>query len=107
MARKEKQDPRVRVRRSKNRSLRSNRVVRVDFEKKVVLTKMIIDREMFCNILDAIKDVVEELPNIDGTTAINILKEMRFVGCFDHNFRVKTYPELEELFYELYERANT
>jgi len=68
---------------------------------------MIIDREMFCDILDAIRDVIEELPNIDGSTAINILKEMRFVGCFDYNYRNKIYPELEELFYELYERVNT
>src|SRR5215467_6453802 len=107
MARKKEQDLGARLRRSKNRSLRVHRVVRVDFEKKVVLTKMIIDREMFCDILDAIRDVIEELPNIDGSTAINILKEMRFVGCFDYNYRNKIYPELEELFYELYERVNT
>ena len=75
--------------------------------RKPVFTKTLVTRDEFFDMADAVKDTLAELRNIDISTAVKILNEMKFCACFDYKFRQDIYPELEELFYDLYARSRT
>src|SRR5215472_7744609 len=105
MARKEKQNTGRSKRATKDRLIRNHRVVRVDFAKKKVITKTMVSKEEFNDLLDAVMNCLEDLPNVDIENAKKTVWEMRFVNALNYHWRQTTYPELEDLFLDLYERT--
>jgi len=74
--------------------------------RKSVFTKTVVTREEFLELVDATKDIVSELRNVDKKVITDLLTEMKFCACFNEKFRNRTYEDLEDLFYDLYERVN-
>ena len=70
-----------------------------------MFTKTFVTRTEFFDMVDAVENTLAELKIVDVSTAMKILQEMRFCACFDNKFRTDIYPELEELFYDLYARS--
>ena len=70
-----------------------------------MLTKTMVTREEFSELVDKTKELAKKLRNVDTKQIIDLLTEMKFSACFNAKFRNKTYPELEELYEDL--RART
>ena len=70
-----------------------------------MLTKMIVTREEFFELVDKTKALARQLKNADTKHVIDLLTEMKFSACFNARFRNKTYPELEELYEDLRARV--
>jgi hypothetical protein len=72
-----------------------------------MLTKTIVTREEFGELVDKTKELAKQLRNVDTKQVIDLLTEMKFSACFNREFRNKTYPELEELYEDLRKRVKT
>jgi len=78
--------------------------------RKPVFTRTEVTREEFIDLANAVESCLSELegtPNVDTSKARSLLHELRWCAANNRKFRIDTYPELEELFYELHERAQT
>lgn len=71
-----------------------------------MLTKTIVTREEFGELVDKTKELARQLKNVDTKHIIDLLTEMKFSACFNAKFRNRTYPELEELYKDLHARTH-
>jgi hypothetical protein len=80
--------------------------IRTRKPRKVMLTKTIVTREEFGELVDKTKELARQLKNVDTKHIIDLLTEMKFSACFNAKFRNRTYPELEELYKDLHARTH-
>ena len=73
--------------------------------KKPVFTKTFVTREEFFDLAKAVLDILPELKNVDVPIATKLLYLIQWDAAYNEKYRNDTYPELEELFYELYPRT--
>jgi hypothetical protein len=79
--------------------------------RKVILTKTLISRTEFMELLEIAEKFIDDLRAIRKNQkhlddAIATIKEMKFVNCFNHQFRQETYQELQEFVDDLYVEIN-
>jgi hypothetical protein len=80
--------------------------------RKVVVTKTLVSRPEFLELLNTVEEYIELLrplrknqKNLDD--AIATVKEMKFVGMLNHQFRQETYQELDDFFDDLYAEVHS
>lgn len=79
--------------------------------RKVVLTETLVSRHEFLMLLDIAETYVELLRPMRKNQkflddAVNTIREMKFVGCFNSQFRQEVYSELQEFVDDLYVEVN-
>jgi hypothetical protein len=79
--------------------------------RKVILTKTLISRTEFIELLDIAERYIGDLRATRKNQkyldeCIKIIKEMKFVACFNPQFRQETYSELMEFVDDLYVEIN-